>query len=254
MPGVPADNAPPTAVVTGASSGIGAATARALDAAGFAVVVTARRADRLEALAAELGPDTRAIACDVTDPASVAALAEAVPACAVLVANAGGALGLDPVLELDEDGWRTMWETNVLGLVRTVRAFFGHLEASGNGRIAAVTSIAGHETYPGGGGYTSAKHAAAAAVDTLRVETLGTGVRVIEIAPGAVETEFSVVRFGGDEQRAEQVYAGIEPLVADDVAEAIVWAVTRPPHVTISRMDILAGRQGSTRDFARVEA
>ena len=240
-----------TAVITGASSGIGAATARQLHDAGFAVVLSARRADRIDALAQDLGEHARAVACDVTDPAHVDSLAAAVPECAVLVVNAGGALGLEPLSELDEEQWRTMWETNVLGAARTIRAFLPALEASGNGRIVVVTSVAGHQTYPGGAGYTSAKHAAAAITDTLRVELLGKPIRVIEVAPGLVETEFSVVRCDGDESRAGQVYAGLTPLVADDVADAIVYAVTRPPHVTIQRLDISPRDQATARDYHR---
>lgn len=241
------------AVVTGASSGIGAATARRLAAEGFEVVLAARRADRLEALAREIGPRARPHVADVTDPASVEALAGAVGACRVLVANAGGALGTEPVAELDEDRWRWMWEANVLGMALTVRALVPALEASGDGRIVVVTSIAGHQTYPGGAGYTSAKHAAAAVVDTLRVELLGRPLSVTEIAPGLVETEFSTVRFGGDAERARGVYAGLRPLTGDDVADAIAYAVTRPPHMVVGRMDLFPRAQASARDVHREE-
>ena len=240
-----------TAVVTGASSGIGAAAARQLHDAGFAVVLSARRADRIDALARDLGEPARAVACDVTEPSQVDALAAAVPECEVLVVNAGGALGLEPLAEFDEEQWRTMWETNVLGAARTIRAFLPALEASGDGRIVVVTSVAGHQTYPGGAGYTSAKHAAAAITDTLRVELLGKPIRVIEVAPGIVETEFSVVRFDGDQQKADKVYEGLAPLVAEDVADAIVYAVTRPPHVTIQRLDIFPRDQATARDYHR---
>ena len=167
-----------TAVVTGASSGIGAATARRLAADGFDVVLAARREERLRALAEEIGERARVHVTDVTDAGSVESLAEAVDDCAVLVANAGGALGFEPVTEFDEGQWRWMWDANVLGMARTVRALLPKLIASGDARIVVVTSIAGHQTYPNGAGYTSAKHAAAADVDTLRVELLGRPVRV----------------------------------------------------------------------------
>lgn len=241
-----------TAVVTGASSGIGAATARALVTAGFDVVIAARRRERLGALVAELGAErATAVTVDVTKPADMDALVAAAPKTAVVVANAGGALGLEPITELDEDQWRTMWETNVLALARTARAFAPALEASGNGRFVTITSVAGHQTYPGGAGYTSAKHGAAAITDTLRVELLPSGVRVIEIAPGQVETEFSKVRFGGDEAKAAAVYDGMTPLTAEDVAEAITWAVTRPPHMQVARIDLFPTQQASARDYAR---
>ncbi len=240
-----------TAVVTGASSGIGAATAAHLARDGFDVVLAARRAERLAAVAAGIGPRARFAVTDVTDAASVAALAATVDSCEVLVCNAGGALGLSSVETFDEEHWRWMYEANVLGVGRTVRAFLPALRRSGNGRIVVVTSVAGHQTYVGGAGYTAAKHAAAAVVDTLRVELLGEPLRVIEIAPGMVETEFSLRRFDGDEQRATDVYAGFTPLSADDVAESIVWAVTRPTHVSVARMDIYPTAQASARDVHR---
>jgi NADP-dependent 3-hydroxy acid dehydrogenase YdfG len=170
----------------------------------------------------------------------------------VLVCNAGGALGLDPVERASDDDWTRMFESNVLGVARSARAFTDKLVASGDGRIVVVTSVAGHQTYPGGGGYTAAKHGAAAVVETLRVELLGRPVRVIEVSPGAVETEFSLVRFEGDSERAAKVYQGLTPLTADDVADAIVYAVTRPAHVTVARIDLYPRDQASARDFNRV--
>jgi NADP-dependent 3-hydroxy acid dehydrogenase YdfG len=220
-----------TALVTGASSGIGEATVRALAAAGLGTVAAARRLDRCEELAQEVGGD--AIELDVTDPASVAALADAMPDVEVVVHSAGGALGLEPVGEADEDKWRTMYETNVLGVERVTKALLPALERSGDGHIVVIGSMAGVEVYPGGGGYTAAKHAVNALCRTLRLELLGKPIRVTEVAPGMVETEFSLVRFEGDAERASQVYEGIEPLSAADVAEVVAFAVTRPPHVNL---------------------
>ncbi|MGH3942745.1 MAG: SDR family NAD(P)-dependent oxidoreductase [Pseudonocardiaceae bacterium] len=220
-----------TAVVTGGSSGIGAATARALAAVGFHVVLGARRVTRCQKIAEEIGGT--ALRLDVLDPASVAAFAEAVPTARVLVNNAGGAKGFDPVLAGEEDQWRWMWEANVLGTLRMTKAFLPKLIDSGDGVLVTVTSVAALEAYDNGSGYTSAKHAQAVLHRTLRAEHLGRPVRFIEIAPGMVETEFSLVRFGGDEQRADQVYSGVTPLSAEDVAEVIAFAVTRPSHVNL---------------------
>jgi NADP-dependent 3-hydroxy acid dehydrogenase YdfG len=238
-----------TAVVTGASSGIGAATARALSADGFRTVLAARRLDRLEALAAEIGGE--AIALDVTDPDSVDALAAAVESCDVLVNNAGGALGLEPVADADEERWRTMYEANVLGTMRVTRALLPSLIASGDGHVVGVTSIAAFETYRGGAGYTAAKHAQRAMLRTLRLELLGEPVRLTEIAPGMVETEFSLVRFDGDEEAARRVYAGMEPLRAEDVAECIRWAVAQPPHVNVDEIVVRPRDQATATDVHR---
>ena len=237
------------AVVTGASSGIGAATARTLGALGFHVVAVARRTDRIEGLAAEIGGT--AVATDITDAAAVTALAERLPRVDVLVNNAGGAKGLQTVAEADLDDWRWMWETNVIGTLRVVRALLPKLIQSGNGLIVTVTSTAALEVYDGGAGYTAAKHAEGALHRTLRGELLGKPVRRTEIAPGAVETEFSLVRFGGDEQRAEKVYAGITPLTAQDVAEVIGFVASRPPHVNIDQIVIRPRDQASASRFNR---
>jgi NADP-dependent 3-hydroxy acid dehydrogenase YdfG len=232
-----------TAVVTGASSGIGAATARRLADAGFDVVVGARRVDRLQRVAEPIG--ATALALDVTDAASVAQFCAAVPACSVLVNNAGGALGFGPVAEADEDEWRWMYDANVLGVMRMTKALLPKLVASGDGHIVTIGSIAGVEPYPGGAGYNAAKHAVRAVSEVLRMELLGQPVRVSEIQPGMVDTEFSVVRFGGDEERAAKVYDGMTPLTADDVADAVVWTVTRPSHVNVATMLLLPRDQAT---------
>jgi NADP-dependent 3-hydroxy acid dehydrogenase YdfG len=232
-----------TAVVTGASSGIGEATVRALAAAGFEMVAAARRLDRCERLAAEVGG--RAVRLDVTDPDTVAALGEAAPDAAVVVHSAGGALGLEPVAEADEENWRAMYESNVAGVMRVTKALLPALERGGNGHIVVLGSVAGVEVYPGGGGYTAAKHAVHAVVRTLRLELLGRPIRITEIAPGMVETEFALVRFGGDAERAADVYRGLTPLSAEDVAETIAFAVTRPPHVDIDYLSIMPTAQAT---------
>ena len=237
------------AVVTGASSGIGAATARSLAALGFHVVAVARRAERIERLANEIGGT--AVVADITDADSVAALAEQLSRVDVLVNNAGGAKGLQPVAEADLDDWRWMWETNVIGTLRVIRALLPKLIHSGDGLIVTVTSIAALEVYDGGAGYTAAKHAEGALHRTLRGELLGKPVRLTEIAPGAVQTEFSLVRFGGDEQRAEKVYAGITPLTAEDVAEVIGFVASRPSHVNIDQIVIRPRDQASASRFNR---
>ncbi|MCC6323034.1 MAG: SDR family NAD(P)-dependent oxidoreductase [Phycisphaerales bacterium] len=237
------DGSRPIAVITGASSGIGAATARQLAAAGFEVVLGARRFDRVEALARELGG--RAIALDVTDRASVEAFAAANPRVNVLVNNAGGAQGLEPLAEAVDEHWRTMWEANVFGLMLVTRAFLPALEASGAGHIINVGSIASQESYAGGSGYTSAKHGVTAITETLRLELLGKPIRVTQVDPGMVETEFSLVRFGGDEARAQQVYRGVEPLTGDDCADIIAWVATRPPHVNIDHVRVTPVQQAT---------
>jgi NADP-dependent 3-hydroxy acid dehydrogenase YdfG len=237
------------AVITGGSSGIGAAAARRLHAEGFDVVAGARRLDRLRAVTDPIGGT--AIALDVRDHASVEAFAAQVPRCDVLVNNAGGALGLEPLAQADEDHWRQMWETNVLGLMLVTRALLPKLEASGNGHIVNIGSIAGFEAYPGGAGYTSVKHGVRAISRTLRLELLGKPVRITEIDPGMVETEFSVVRFAGDTQRAAKVYEGLTPLTAGDIADCIAWAVTRPRHVNIDEMVVRPIAQATATQVAR---
>ncbi|WP_024801943.1 SDR family NAD(P)-dependent oxidoreductase [Nocardia sp. BMG51109] len=238
-----------TAVVTGASSGIGEATARELARQGFHVYVGARRVDRLKRLADEIGGT--ALPLDVTDEASVRAFTEAVERVDVLVNNAGGAKGLAPVAEADLDDWRWMWETNVLGTLRVTKALLPKLIDSGDGLIVTVTSIAAMDTYDNGSGYTSAKHAQGVLHRTLRGELLGRPVRLTEIAPGAVETEFSLVRFDGDAERAAKVYEGIDPLVAQDVAEVIAFVAGRPAHVNLDTIVVKPRDQAGPGRFAR---
>jgi NADP-dependent 3-hydroxy acid dehydrogenase YdfG len=237
------------AAITGASSGIGAATARALAADGFRVVLGARRLERLEKLAAALGGE--AIALDVADADSVEEFAARLPRCDVLVNNAGGALGLAPLAEGDEGQWLQMYEAYVLGTMRVTRALLPKLVDSGDGHVVAVTSIAGFEPYRGGAGYNAAKHAQRATLRVLRLELLGQPVRVTEVAPGMVETEFSIVRFGGDEEAAARVYEGMEPLRADDVAECIRWAVARPAHVNVDEIVVRPRDQATATEVHR---
>ncbi len=242
----------PVAVVTGASSGIGAAAARQLAAAGYRVVCAARRQDRVEALATEI--DGLAVACDVTDADQVAALAEAAgPTVSLLVNNAGGAIGLDPVESADADDWRAMYETNVIGTLQVTRALLPALEASGAGTVLNIGSTAGRIAYEGGGGYTAAKHGVAVMTETLRLELLGRPVRVCEVAPGMVRTEeFALTRFDGDADRAAAVYRGVEePLTADDVADVVTWVATRPQHVNVDLVVVKPLAQASQHKVHR---
>lgn len=238
-----------TAVITGASAGIGAATAIALGDAGFDVVIGARREEKLRQVA-----DTaqgRFHRLDVTDPGSVEEFVAELDRVDLLVNNAGGALGVDPVQSAPEELWQRMWELNFLSTVRMTKSLLPLLRASGNGMIVNVGSVAGFETYPGGGGYTGVKHAVRALTRTLRIELLGEPIRVTEIAPGLVETEFALVRFEQDEAKAEAVYAGMTPLTAQDVAEAITWVATRPAHVNIDEMVIRPRDQATATSVFR---
>jgi NADP-dependent 3-hydroxy acid dehydrogenase YdfG len=238
--------------VTGASSGIGAATATRLAAEGWDVVIGARRVDRLAAVAEPIG--ARALSLDVTDAVSVAAFCAEVPSCSLLVNNAGGARGLEPVAEADEAAWQWMFDVNVLGMTRVTKALLPKLVASGDGHIVLVGSIAGLEPYPGGAGYNAAKFGARAVGKVLRMELLGQPVRVTEVDPGMVDTEFSTVRFGGDAERAAKVYEGMTPLNADDIADCIAWAATRPSHVNIDQIVVLPRDQGGARQVHRRES
>jgi NADP-dependent 3-hydroxy acid dehydrogenase YdfG len=244
------------AVVTGASSGIGAATARRLAVEGFHVVAAARRADRLDALVKEIGPDATAVVCDVTSDESVAELAAHVAGLGgpltLLVNNAGGARGMDPVASGGVADWQWMYDVNVLGTLRMTQALLPALEASGAGTIVTVGSTAAFTVYEGGGGYTAAKHAQNALVGTLRLEIVGKPVRVVEIDPGMVRTEeFSLNRLG-DRGKADAIYAGVkEPLVADDIADCVAFAATRPHHVNIDRLVVRPIAQAAQYKVAR---
>jgi len=224
----------PVAVVTGASSGIGAATALRLGKEGFDLVLGARRVDRLKEVAERSGG--RALRLDVTDAASVDAFVAEVDRVDLLVNNAGLALGRDHIADLSEEDTQIMWETNVMGLLRITRALLPKLQVSDKAHIINIGSIAGVEPYVSGGGYTASKHAVHAVSRTLRMELVGDGVRVTEILPGLVETEFSIVRFKNDAAKATKPYEGLTPLTADDIADCIAWAATRPPHVNIDEI------------------
>ena len=230
-----------TAVVTGGSSGIGAATAARLAAEGFDVVIGARRIDRLREVAGPIG--ATALELDVTDDASVERFSASITECAVLVNNAGGALGLDRIEGAEIGDWSRMYDTNVLGTLRVTKALLAKLRASGDGHVVVIGSIAASEAYPGGGGYNAAKFGERAFTQVLRQELLGEPVRVTEIDPGMVETEFSLVRFGGDQARAAKVYEGVTPLTAEDVADAVAWTVTRPSHVNVDQLVLMARDQ-----------
>lgn len=238
-----------TAVVTGASSGIGAATAARLGEEGFEVVLGARRLERVQEIAARCRG--RAVRLDVTDPRSVAELAGAVGAVHVLVNNAGVGLGLETVAQIDQDHVRAMWETNVLGLVNVTKALLPALEQSGDGHIVNVGSVSGFEVYPGGAGYTASKHAVRAITKTLRLELLGKPVRVSEINPGHVTSEFTSVRFGGDEERVAKTYEGFSPLSSEDVADCIAWVVTRPLNVNIDEVVMRSISQATATNIDR---
>jgi NADP-dependent 3-hydroxy acid dehydrogenase YdfG len=249
------------AVVTGASSGIGAATSRRLAAEGFHVLAVARRKDRLAQLADQIaaaGGEVTIVPADVTDDDDVAALVRAVNDLAgrvTLLANiAGGAHGADPVSSGSVDDWQWMYDVNVLGTLRVTKALLPALIESGEGTIVMMSSTAGFTVYEGGGGYTAAKHAQTAMTGTLRLELSGQPVRVIEIDPGMVRTdEFAMIRFEGDADKAAAVYAGVaEPLVADDIADCVAWCATRPHHVNIDRLVVRPLAQAAQHKVHRV--
>ena len=242
-----------TVFVTGASSGIGAACARAFAAAGARLLLAARRGERLEALAAELREahrtETHLLELDVRDDGVVVRSLAGLPAdwgeIDVLVNNAGLSRGLDPVQQGDPRDWDEMLDTNVKGLLYVTRAVLPGMIARGRGHVINLGSVAGHEVYRGGAVYCASKHAVDAITRALRLDVLGTGVRVSTVDPGLVETEFSLVRFRGDAERAGSVYQGLTPLTPADVADAVLWCATRPPHVNVSELLLLPTDQAS---------
>ncbi len=241
------------AVVTGASSGIGEATARGLVKAGFKVALGARREDRLMVVARELGG--LGLPLDVRDRGSIQAFVDAIAAeygqVEILINNAGLAAGLQPLAEGNDDDWVQMMETNVLGVLRVTKAMLPLLRRAPRAHIVNLGSVAGFEVYPGGVGYTASKHAVRAITKTLRLELMGEPIRVTEVEPGLVETEFSLVRFKGDNERASSVYKGMQPLTGADIADCIIWVVTRPPNVNIDEMVVRPIAQATARDVAR---
>lgn len=237
------------ALVTGATSGIGEATTRRFIEAGARVIAAARRKERLAALREELGENLLPVILDVSKREQVETTLGSLPpewsAIEILVNNAGLALGLDKVAEADIADWEGMIDTNLKGLLYVTRVILPGMLARGRGHIINLGSIAGYEAYPGGSVYCATKHGVRAITEALRKELYDTPLRVTEISPGMVETEFSLVRFHGDKDRAAKVYEGIQPLTADDIADAILYAATRPPHVNVAEMIILATNQAS---------
>jgi hypothetical protein len=247
-----------TVLITGASSGIGRACAVAFAAAGSRLLLCARRSDRIAELAATLPVQTHAFALDVRDRAAVDAAVAGLPAqwsvIDVLVNNAGLAAGLGPLPDNDPDDWDRMLDTNVRGLLNVTRAVVPGMLERGRGHVVNIGSIAGRETYPGGAVYCASKAAVDRITKGLRMDLLGSGVRVSTVDPGMVETEFSLVRFGGDAERAGRVYEGVTALTPDDIAEAVVWVADRPAHVQVADLVILATDQAGATLVARHDA
>jgi len=247
------------ALITGATSGIGAATARAFARAGIDLVLTGRRHDRLDALVNELTSDpgvkARALAFDLRDAAALQAAVASDPAafetCDILVNNAGLARGVAPIHEAQPEDWDEMLDTNVRGLLRMTRAVLPHMVTRGDGVIVNLGSTAGRWVYPGGAVYCATKHAVRALSEGIRMDVHGSGVRVTNIEPGLVETEFSEVRFRGDKAQADKVYQGYRPLLADDLADTILWCVDRPPHIDIQELVIYPTDQSAIRMVAK---
>lgn len=248
-----------TALVTGASSGIGAATATALAAEGARLILAARRMERLEELAAKLrethGTESLLITLDVRQEADVTAKLGNLPAewqaVDILVNNAGLSRGLNPLHEGVISDWDEMIDTNVKGLLYVTRVILPGMVQRGRGHVVHLGSVAGRDPYAGGAVYCGSKAAVAMISRAMKIDLLGTGIRVTNIEPGLVETEFSMVRFHGDAERAKKVYQGLEPLTPEDVADSILWAVTRPPHVNVQDILLLATAQATATQAHR---
>ncbi|CAN5759726.1 SDR family NAD(P)-dependent oxidoreductase [soil metagenome] len=240
-------------LITGATSGIGLACARAFAALGASLTVTGRRAERLESLANDLTGSITVVPFDVTDRAATQAALQDLPPPDVVVNNAGLASGLGPLHEGDFADWDAMLDTNVKGLLNVSRTVLPAMVQRGTGHVINIGSIAGHEVYPGGAVYCASKHATDALTKGMRQDLIGTGVKVSTVDPGMVETEFSIVRFGGDTDRASKVYEGVDALTAEDVAEAVVWIADRPAHVQIAEVIIFPAAQVSATGVHRRE-
>jgi NADP-dependent 3-hydroxy acid dehydrogenase YdfG len=249
--------------ITGASSGIGAATARAFALAGARLVLAARRIERLREVASGLRTETHLIALDVRDRAAVHRAVAAIPqpfaAIDVLVNNAGLSRGFEPLHEGSEDDWDEMIDTNVKGLLYVTRAVLPGMVGRGHGHVINIGSVAGHEGYPRGNAYCASKAAVRMLNKCMRLDLVGTGIRVSSVDPGLVPTEFSEVRFHGDRARAQKVYENTRPLSAADVAEAIVWCASRPPRVNVEQIILMPTDQASAtlvhrRPLSPVEA
>ncbi|HEY4399222.1 MAG TPA: SDR family NAD(P)-dependent oxidoreductase [Lactobacillaceae bacterium] len=246
-----------TAFITGATSGIGVATARLFAAYNIDLVITGRRTERLLALQAELtNVRVTPLAFDVSDRQAVFEAVASLPAdvladLSILVNNAGNAYGLASFQTADLDDFDQMIDINVKGLLYVTKAVLPHLTNKPNAQIVNLGSIAGKQVYPNGNVYNASKFAVDALSQAMRLDLLPLGIKVVNIAPGAVETEFSLVRFNGDQAAADAVYAGYEPLVASDIADAIYYAVSRPEHVQVADMVIFPKNQASARDFQR---
>jgi len=244
-------------LITGATSGIGKATALLLAKNGYRLILTGRRKERLEELKKEISGEIYTLCFDVTKSEEVENALKSLPPewknIDILINNAGKAIGMDELASGDITEWEKMIDTNIKGLLYVTRLILPGMKEKKSGHIVNLSSIAGKETYPGGSIYCATKHAVNAISDSMRVELLPYSIKVSTISPGAVETEFSVVRFRGDRKKADNVYRGLTPLYANDIAECIYFIISRPKNVTIADIKVLAGAQASARDFYRKE-